>query len=46
MQKVSLYVDANLWKRLGEISRRTMIPKAALLRKAIEKIIKEYAQKK
>jgi predicted DNA-binding protein len=46
MQKVSLYVDAVLWKRLSEISRRTMIPKAALLRKAIQNIVKEYSDKK
>jgi len=45
VQKVSLYVDASLWKRLTEISRRTMIPKAALLRKAVENIIKEYSKK-
>jgi len=45
MQKVSLYVDAVLWKRLDEISKRTMIPKAALLRKAIQNVVKEYSKK-
>jgi predicted DNA-binding ribbon-helix-helix protein len=36
MQKVSLYVDAKMWKRLKEISKETMVPVAALIRKALE----------
>jgi hypothetical protein len=35
MQKVSLYVDAKMWKRLKAISKKTMVPIAALIRKAL-----------
>jgi predicted transcriptional regulator len=46
MQKVSIYVDAAIWKKLKAISRETMNPSAALIRKALEGVVKDYAKKK
>ena len=42
--KTSFYVDEDTLEKLKEISERTMIPMARLLRKAIENIIKEYSK--
>jgi hypothetical protein len=42
MQKVSLYVDPTVWKKLKAISKETMIPVAALIRKALADIVQQH----
>jgi hypothetical protein len=42
--KTSFYIDPDRRAKLKEISKRTMIPMSALLRRAIEIVIKEYSK--
>jgi hypothetical protein len=42
--KTSFYIDADRLVKLREISRRTMIPMSALLRKAVDQVIREYSR--
>jgi hypothetical protein len=41
--KTSINLEAETLAKLKEISRRTMIPMASLIRKGIETIITEYS---
>jgi predicted DNA-binding protein len=42
--KTSLYLEADALEKLKQISEKTMIPMARLLRKAVHNIIKEYSK--
>jgi hypothetical protein len=43
--KTNIYIDAPTLKALKDISKRTMIPMASLIRKGIEQVIREYSKK-
>jgi len=40
--KIGFYLDAETNEKLEQLSRRTMAPKARLLRKAVLLLLKEY----
>ena len=40
--KIGFYLDAEANEKLEQLSRRTMAPKARLLRKAVLLLLKEY----
>ena len=42
--KCSFYTDPERLAKLKEISRRTMIPMSALMRKALDHVIREYSR--
>jgi hypothetical protein len=42
--KTSFYIEPERLAKLREISKRTMIPMSALLRRAIDIVIKEYSK--
>jgi hypothetical protein len=44
--KTSFYIDEERLRRLKEVSDRTMIPMARLIRKAVDRILEEYSTKK
>ena len=43
LKKTSIYMDPDTMKKLKQISKRTMIPMSALIRKGVEQVIKEYS---
>jgi hypothetical protein len=43
--KTNIYIEQSTLKALKEISARTMIPMASLIRKGIDQVIREYSKK-
>jgi hypothetical protein len=43
--KTSFYIDQPRLAKLREISKRTMVPLSALVRRGVDLVIKEYASK-
>jgi hypothetical protein len=43
--KTSFYIDPERLAKLREISRRTMVPLSALVRRGVDLVIQEYRSK-
>jgi hypothetical protein len=46
LQKRNLWLPVSHWKELGAISRKTLIPISALVRKAVAEFLERERQKK
>lgn len=44
-KRITFTLDEGLIERMKEVSRRTMIPQARLVEKALEKVVEEYEEK-